>query len=99
MSNDGVEVRRDDVERALALLLERVFGSDAAVRLPHDYYWAVATRPASYDMDAVPEPTVGQLSYDIERIRDLIADYDEVIGYGLAFVAPVLAALAFARPG
>lgn len=98
MSATELVIERREIEQALSGLLDRVFGDASAIELSNEYYWAIVPSEEAYGVDSAPEPTVGQLSFDVERIREIAADPDRSIGYALAFLAPVLSAIAVERP-
>lgn len=98
MSATELVIERREIEQALSVLLDRAFGAASSVELSNEYYWAVVPSEEAYDMDSTPEPTVGQLSFDVERIRAIADDPDLSVGYALAFLAPVLSAIAVERP-
>jgi hypothetical protein len=83
---------RDALDRVLEAAAAK-FG--ATIDLGGDHYWTVAPK-AAFDVTAeVPDPTVGQLSDDVQEIRRLITDRDPVsVWHDLAHIIGVLNRLA-----
>jgi hypothetical protein len=70
--------------------LERKFGTE--VDLDADYYWNIWA-DAAFDMGSDPVPDVGQLSDDVDTLRELVSDADErpvIVWHDLAHVLGIL---------
>jgi hypothetical protein len=76
--------------------VDRQFGP--VVDLDADYYWTVGPQDAlRFEATGAPEPTVGQLTDDIDALRDMlasIADRPRVVWHDLADVIGILTRLA-----
>jgi hypothetical protein len=67
-------IRVDELRAALDAVLARVqerFGNEIA--LGADHYWEVGIA-AAFDLQSVPVAEAGQLTEDVERIRELLKD-------------------------
>ncbi len=76
----------------LAILdeIERTHGAE--IDLDADHYWDIDAESA-FDMDSDPVPTVGQLSDDVDELRELIserADREVMVWHDLAHVVGIL---------
>ena len=88
-----------DLRRCLTLLvdeLERKHGM--TVDLDADYYWTVGPGEAfRFDSGGAPEPTVGQLTDDLQSLRTMLAgeaDQPVVLWHDLAHAIGILSRLA-----
>jgi hypothetical protein len=96
---DAALVSLADLRRGLFILLEAVerqYG--AVVDLDADYYWTVGPQDAfRFEASGVPEPTAGQLTDDIDSLRDMLAgeaDRPLVVWHDMAHVIGILNRLA-----
>jgi hypothetical protein len=96
---DAALVSLADLRRGLSMLLEAVerkYG--AVVDLDADHYWTVGPQDSfRFEATGVPEPTVGQLTDDIDSLRDMLAGEAVrplVAWHDLAHVIGILSRLA-----
>ena len=80
MADNGVTIAVAEVRTALALLLDEVeqrFGPE--IDLAADHYWSLDAAK-SFDLDAEPQVGAGQLTDDVESVREMLArDLDEEV--------------------
>jgi hypothetical protein len=83
---------RDGLSRLLAAAEDQL---GSFVDLDADHYWAIDSR-AAYDLSQEPELEAGQLSDDVESLRELLGrDEGEVfLGHDLEHVAGILSRIA-----
>jgi hypothetical protein len=96
VADDGTSVALADLRDGLSRLLaaaEEQLGS--VIDLGADHYCAIDSR-AAYDLSREPELEAGQLSDDVESLRDLLGrDGGEVfLGHDLEHVAAILSRIA-----
>jgi hypothetical protein len=88
-----------DLRQGLAILLDELERRHGAVAdLDADYYWTVNPQDAfRLDAAGAPEPTVGQLTDDIEALREMLKanqDRPVVVWHDLAHLIGILGRLA-----
>ena len=91
----GPVVRIEDLRAAVARLLDRVEATHGSeVDLAADYYWVLADASA-YDAEPAP-PTAGQLSDDVETLREIASRRnDELqVWHDLAHLTAILQRIA-----
>ena len=86
-----IAIIREATERLLAHVED---AHSSTVNLPWDYYWEM---PADDLYQPHTEPinhTLGQLSFDIDSLKDLIdRPVDEAVSYGLVWAGEVMKAI------
>lgn len=76
------------ISQALFDHLERR-GYDA-VELPHDYYWEI-NAAQRYDPTKDPSDfTLGQISHDLERVREIASRNADPVAFALVWLSAVL---------
>jgi hypothetical protein len=91
--HEAMTITTAEIRRAFDVLLAECERRGSTTwHFTDDYYWDV---PASdrYDtqqMDSRPELTIGQLSFDIDRVKSLASGRDEAIDQGLVWLAAIL---------
>lgn len=86
-----IHINLDDLVRALELIVQHVktYQSDP-VPIKPDYYWEM-TEEQRYDLAHEPkEFTIGQLTDDWGRIRELLDGKSRPIGYAMIWLASIL---------
>ncbi|MGK5681674.1 hypothetical protein [Actinoplanes sp. URMC 104] len=67
-----------DLRRALSRTLDEVERQHGpVVDLDADYYWTIGPWDAFRFETEAPQPTVGQLTDDVQAIRDVLADHED----------------------
>jgi hypothetical protein len=88
-----------DLRHALASLLDEVERRHGkVVDLDADYYWTIGPWD-SFRLDALdgPKPTVGQLTDDVESMKDMLAGRDDreiAVWHDLTHIVGILSRLA-----
>jgi hypothetical protein len=104
---NSTEVSLGDLRQALTQLLDAVERRHGpTVDLDTDHYWTIGPADAfRFDAADGPEPTVGQLTDDVQSMRAMLEatrDGPAVVWHDLAHVVGILnrlAALDLPRPG
>src|SRR4051812_9274949 len=96
---NGTRVSLEELRQALTQLLDAVEqGHGPTVDLNADYYWTISPADAfRFDVDGAPEPTVGQLTDDIQSVRDMLEETQDApmaVWHDLAHVIGILNRLA-----
>ncbi|MBI1745733.1 MAG: hypothetical protein HYR55_03995 [Acidobacteria bacterium] len=89
-----IRVNLDDLVRALELIVQHIKNYKAdPVEIEQDYYWEAA-EDQLYDMTQETKKfTIGQLSHDWERIREILDGKNPPIGYAMVWLASILRAV------
>ena len=87
------QVSLHSLEKAVSRVLDHLTGElGPLVRLPHDAYWAIPPQER-FDMTAVPAPTVGQVTEELEHLDQVLADPDLPPGIALVWLGRLLECL------
>jgi hypothetical protein len=96
---DEVRVSMTEVRKALASLLDEIERRHGpVVELDADYYWTIGPWDSfRVDTGDVPQPTMGELTDDIQSMRDMLTGSEDravVVWHDLAHVIGILNRLA-----
>lgn len=92
MKSDHDYITTAELRRVSSLLIDHLEDLGVQVIRPNvDYYWCL--KPAEkYELLSDPETLLaGQLSHDIERLKQMLKDPDMVVREGFAWLANLLA--------
>jgi hypothetical protein len=80
----------DEIESAVHVLVQHLKQQGAQAELSDDYYWEIS-EDERYDPTKSPTDfSMGQLSEDVERLRQILRGDAPPIGYALVWVASLL---------
>lgn len=87
-----LEIRSEDLMRALELLIARV-EEDGAVYVEREGFWSVSSSDA-FDIYREPsEPTIGMVSDSWANLESMVRAPDSAVNYGFIWLAEVLQAI------
>lgn len=91
MESKNHSVALDEIERAVLLVLKHLKDQQVVhVEIPEDYYWDIAEEDR-YDPAKTPsDVSLGQLSEDWERLRQILEGDAPPVGYALVWAGSLL---------
>ncbi len=91
MESKNLTVSLDEIEKAVLLVFKHLKDQQIVqAEIPEDYYWEIAEEDR-YDPAKTPiDLSLGQLSEDWERLRQILQGDAPPVGYALVWVASLL---------
>jgi hypothetical protein len=93
-------IKIDDLAQITLLLLSKFKESKGnEIEIQHDYFWEIADEELYNPLKDPRAITIGQLSYDIERIKCILhRKNDDIIPYHLHLLSNILKAISIENP-
>lgn len=86
----------DEVREVLEILIKHLEKQGISkIDLTADYYWQVDSREIFEFTETPGDLSLGQLTFDIENLKGLLAQPEMVVGHGFSWLGSVLTALGY----
>lgn len=92
-------IERAELEGWLGLLCDQIFAGRTSIEIQRDYYWNVTSGAEAADIERTPTPAIGQISEDLQTLRQMAADPSLRIGWDMAVLGRVLLAIGHENVG
>ncbi len=93
-------IKVDELAHITLLLLSKFKESMGnEIEIQNDYFWEIDDKELYNPLENPKDVTLGQLSYDIERIKSILQkENDDVIPYHLHLLSNILKAISIENP-